>query len=93
MEILLQTYTRKILMKIFENENNIKNDLTIFNNILLEEVNSIVFFLSNIPKQQSYLLSSSNLIFEFQEANQVFTDNIIIKITMTVFFLLYLVLM
>ena len=79
LEILLQTYTRKILMKIFENENNIKNDLTIFNNILLEEVNSIVFFLSNIPKQQSYLLSSSNLIFEFQEANQVFTDNIIIK--------------
>lgn len=83
LETLLQTYTRKILMKIFENENNIKNDLTIFNNILLEEVNSIVFFLSNIPKQQSYLLSSSNLIFEFQEANQVFTDNIIIKTTIT----------
>lgn len=79
LEILLQTYTRTLLQKILDSEENIKIDLNIFEKIIKEEIDNLVSFLENIPQKQSYLLSSSSLVFEFQESNQKFSDDIFIK--------------
>lgn len=79
LDILLEAYTRKILEKVLYNEDNIKIDITLFNKIIDEEINNLIIFLKNIPKQQSYILFSNNLIFNFQIPNQKFSDDLVVK--------------
>lgn len=81
-DILLETYTKNILFKLLANETSIKQNLNLFNLLLQEEINNLISFLENIPTQQSYILSSNNMVFEFENLNHKFNDDIIIKTTL-----------